>query len=292
MTQVSNVEKDNESGSCHAQAFQFMEINLKFEKVNAENILLKELLREVQEKNKILTENNNLLVQRICDIDKKNAQKRANDKQSNDSTTHDSRPVRSDNIGSSLHDIAPLRMKSDRDGTTSLNYGPSRQKHRSGTETEQIEPQSNVNVRTQMQKHGVSNNDVNVNVTNVNEKAKEIAKNVHDFFENSESDITENRINRNEWQTVTRAKMRTKRPECIVSVGPKTNNRSAKLKAVSKKKWLYIGKISENDVPEEAIRDYPREIDGYESIEIKKLVTKGRNSAFSIGVPTIKSSTR
>ncbi|KAK9882726.1 hypothetical protein WA026_022987 [Henosepilachna vigintioctopunctata] len=159
-------------------------------------------------------------------------------------------------------------MKSDRDGTTSLNYGPSRQKHRSGTETEQIEPQSNVNVRTQMQKHGVSNNDVNVNVTNVNEKAKEIAKNVHDFFENSESDITENRINRNEWQTVTRAKMRTKRPECIVSVGPKTNNRSAKLKAVSKKKWLYIGKISENDVPEEAIRDYPREIDGYESIEI------------------------
>ncbi|KAK9877480.1 hypothetical protein WA026_018589 [Henosepilachna vigintioctopunctata] len=73
MTQVSNVEEDNESGSCHAQAFQFMEINLKLEKVSAENILLKELLREVQEKNKILTENNNLLVQRLCDIDKKNA---------------------------------------------------------------------------------------------------------------------------------------------------------------------------------------------------------------------------
>ncbi|KAK9886159.1 hypothetical protein WA026_015671, partial [Henosepilachna vigintioctopunctata] len=268
MTQVSNVEEDNESGSRHAQAFQFMETNLKFEKVNAENILLKELLREVQEKNEILTENNNLLIQRICDIDKKNAQKKL---MINSRTTQQ-------------HMIAGL------DGTTSLNYGPSRQKHRSGTETGQIQPQSNVNVRTQMQKHGVSINDVNINVTNVNEKAKEIAKNVHDFFENSESDITENRINRNEWQTVTHAKMRTKRPECIVSVGPKTNNRSAKFKAVSKKKWFTLKKCWKkgNDVPEEAIRDYLREIDGYESIEIKKFVTKGRNSAFSIGVPTDK----
>ncbi|KAK9877633.1 hypothetical protein WA026_019303 [Henosepilachna vigintioctopunctata] len=51
------------------------ELKHKLDKVSCEKDLLREIISEVQDKNRILIENNNLLVQRISDVEKKHQQK-------------------------------------------------------------------------------------------------------------------------------------------------------------------------------------------------------------------------
>ncbi|KAK9871856.1 hypothetical protein WA026_015102 [Henosepilachna vigintioctopunctata] len=130
-------------------------------------------------------------------------------------------------------------------------------------------------------------NNIQDGFTEVEHKRQNNAKNVADFFKNSDTEnknTSRTQSSNTEWKTVSRRKTIVNRAKFITSSGPKTSTRTAKFSGALKKRWLYVGRIAGKDVPVESIREYLTEINGYEEIEIKKLESKGRNSSFSIGV--------
>ncbi|KAJ3665669.1 hypothetical protein Zmor_001156 [Zophobas morio] len=61
---------------------------------------------------------------------------------------------------------------------------------------------------------------------------------------------------------------------------------SSNIQGAIRRKWIYVGHISGNTASVQDIADHISEFAEIKNIEIKKLQTKGKNSAFSIGVPT------
>ncbi|KAL3269379.1 hypothetical protein HHI36_008449 [Cryptolaemus montrouzieri] len=64
--------------------------------------------------------------------------------------------------------------------------------------------------------------------------------------------------------------------------GASATNKKPSFQGAVKKYWLYVERIAESDVFIEAIKDYLGDVG--ENIDVKKLDTKGSNSAFSIRV--------
>lgn len=60
----------------------------------------------------------------------------------------------------------------------------------------------------------------------------------------------------------------------------------AKIKGAIRRKWLYVGKVAGKDVAEADIKHFLSNLNGHELVEVKKLPTRGTNSAFSIGIPS------
>lgn len=74
--------------------------------------------------------------------------------------------------------------------------------------------------------------------------------------------------------------------KAIICTGSKTVNESSKVKGALKRKWLYVGRICGLEVTEADITDFLENHTGNNDFQVKKLTTKGNNSAFSIGVPS------
>jgi hypothetical protein len=87
-----------------------------------------------------------------------------------------------------------------------------------------------------------------------------------------------NAVNRNNQDT------KNEKPTVLYGTGKAAPKSSIILGALLRK-WLYIGRIIGNEVSENDVKDYLQNIDCHDEIIIKKLTTKGHNSAFSIGVP-------
>lgn len=89
----------------------------------------------------------------------------------------------------------------------------------------------------------------------------------------------------NAWQTVQNKKSRkhTFRKPNIICTGS-NKNESGKLLGVKKKRWLYVGKIAGKDTTVEDVSEHLKDISGSEIMDIRKLNTKGVNSSFSIGL--------
>jgi hypothetical protein len=87
-----------------------------------------------------------------------------------------------------------------------------------------------------------------------------------------------NDVNRNNQDT------KNKKPTVLYGTGKSVPKSSTILGALHRK-WLYVGRIIGNEVSENDVKDYLQNIDCHDEIIIKKLTTKGHNSAFSIGVP-------
>lgn len=51
-----------------------------------------------------------------------------------------------------------------------------------------------------------------------------------------------------------------------------------------KRNWIYVGKIAGKEVTEENIAEFLKDVNKTRDIVVKKLNTKGQNSAFSIGI--------
>ncbi|KAK9880863.1 hypothetical protein WA026_013189 [Henosepilachna vigintioctopunctata] len=120
-------------------------------------------------------------------------------------------------------------------------------------------------------------NNIQDGFTEVEHKRQNNAKNVADFFKNSDTEnknTSRTQSSNTEWKTVSRKKTIVNRAKFITSSGPKTSTRTAKFSGALKKKWLYVGRIAGKDVPVESIREYLTEINGYEEIEIKNLRVK------------------
>ncbi|KAK9888912.1 hypothetical protein WA026_001133 [Henosepilachna vigintioctopunctata] len=69
-------------------------------------------------------------------------------------------------------------------------------------------------------------------------------------------------------------------------VNNNTDLKKNKIKGAIKKRWMYLGRVSGNEVSESDILAYMDNIPNFETIDIKKLPTKGSNSAYSIGCPS------
>lgn len=92
-----------------------------------------------------------------------------------------------------------------------------------------------------------------------------------------------NKNDMNEWQTVSR-KSRLKKSNEIICTGIKKTTTSL-ISGAPKKRWVYVGRIAGRDISDELVKQYIGE-SIEQNIEVKKLETKGNNSAFSIGVDT------
>jgi hypothetical protein len=87
-----------------------------------------------------------------------------------------------------------------------------------------------------------------------------------------------NAVNRNNQDT------KNEKPTVLYGTG-KAAPKSSTILGALRRKWLYVGRIIGNEVSENDVKDYLQNIDCHDEIIIKKLTTKGHNSAFSIGVP-------
>jgi hypothetical protein len=90
--------------------------------------------------------------------------------------------------------------------------------------------------------------------------------------------INRNAVNRNNQET------KNEKPTVLYGTG-KAAPKSSTILGALRRKWLYVGRIIGNEVSENDVKDYLQNIDCHDEIIIKKLTTKGHNSAFSIGVP-------
>lgn len=235
---------------------------VEFDSLRNEIRNLKELFSESKSKNEILIKNNKLLEEKIILLE---------------------HPIKQKN--NVIFSELLVNTKSDRDEAKD----PAQQDKHSILRTDvngiaenpSTSKSSNVTVKE-------TNQETNDTNKHSQDKSKAlVAKNVADFFKNSETknENTPRIVSPNiEWKTVSRKKTNVNRAKFITSSGPKSTTRTAKFSGALKKKWLYVGRIAGKDVPVESIREYLTEINGYEEIEIKKLESKGKNSSFSIGV--------
>lgn len=107
--------------------------------------------------------------------------------------------------------------------------------------------------------------------------------------DNKRDESNENASNvnkeQNSWLTVSHIKKGKPPQKSLIGTG-KSAPGSAKITGALQRKWMYVGRISGKDVSEEDIMDYLKQIDGHEQFLVKKLDTKGNNSAFSVGAPS------
>jgi hypothetical protein len=87
-----------------------------------------------------------------------------------------------------------------------------------------------------------------------------------------------NAVNRNNQDT------KNEKPAVLYGTG-KSAPKSSTILGALRRKWLYVGGIIDKEVSENDVKDYLQNIACHDDIIIKKLTTKGHNSAFSIGVP-------
>lgn len=162
--------------------------------------------------------------------------------------------------------------RSDRQSSSSGNISvPPTQGRRNNSETSSVNDNVNVTMTS-----------VKDNVQNVNSSNKIPKMNSLNRDSSSENREETNKEQGNNWAEVVR---RNKRPTTtLFCTGIKESNASQKIKGAQRKKWLYVGRISGKDTTEGDLKEYLLSVLPNVSLEVKKLQTKGNNSAFSVGV--------
>ncbi|KAK9878690.1 hypothetical protein WA026_023287 [Henosepilachna vigintioctopunctata] len=96
--------------------------------------------------------------------------------------------------------------------------------------------------------------------------------------ENSINDTAPNTAEQT-WSTVAAKKIPRRCNVIIVCTGVNNNTdlKRNKIKGAIKKIWMYVGGVSGNEVSESDILAYMDNIPNFETIDIKKLPTKGSN---------------
>ncbi|XP_044749360.1 uncharacterized protein LOC123310057 [Coccinella septempunctata] len=137
------------------------------------------------------------------------------------------------------------------------------------------------------EKRKVTHPDVRLNIEQ--QKVNEVNVNVNREME-QDGNVTE--VDGEKWKQVTyqKKKIRSSYPPRskneLVCDGSKINDKQTTISGATKKKWLYVGRIAGGDVTEEEIENFLKNTDGLGNIVVKKLDTKGSNSAFSVGLPS------
>lgn len=239
--------RDANRGStvCQHEAIRSEEMFIP-EDLRMENKLLKQQVEYLNEKNKILYENNKLLHSVIENFINSNIKN--NDKQQK----------KTNNINNK--EVISYADKVSGEGK--------RAEFKKDAEVTESRKMTHSNLRLNKQQQTVN---VNVN--------KEM-----------EQDENFSEVNGEEWKQITyqKKKIRPSNPmklkNELVCNGSKTNNQENTISGATKRKWLYVGRIAGKDVKEEDVEKFLKNTDGLGDIIVKKLDTKGSNSAFSVGL--------
>lgn len=239
--------------------------------------LLSELLDEVRSKNLVLLENSELLSDKIKNLESEITRLK-NGKQC--SSCHSCQPSLSIKVTENKlptemvptpcdDEVLPGKRKISRQTSTS-----------SSSENANMRRQQLLNIPTPEQANINKDNGTNDNNTQ--------EKNAND---NSWTTVVNKRNNDKSNFVKT-----TKRPQSISKNISEKKSRtttfctgdvdpSSKIKGAVRKKWIYVGRIKGDDVHAEDIKQYISKLPNHDTIEVKKLPTRGTNSAFSIGIP-------
>ncbi|KAK9889003.1 hypothetical protein WA026_004287 [Henosepilachna vigintioctopunctata] len=128
----------------------------------------------------------------------------------------------------------------------------------------------------------------NINIHNLNKRAGDPER-IHEL---KPSDLTENdemimsqekreNLLQNEWTEI-----KSRRNKSLLSKGIICKGTTSSFSGVPQKRWIYVGRISGKNVEESVIKEYVRVGLDSDLVEVKKLVSKGINSSFSVGVPS------
>lgn len=86
-----------------------------------------------------------------------------------------------------------------------------------------------------------------------------------------------------EWQTVVN-KRRSKQSNTRKIICTGTKSDESLLQGVKKRKWIYLGKVVGKTITEEDVMSYMKKTKDIKDVQVRRLQTKGENSAFTVGV--------
>lgn len=235
----------HEEGNIYKLAKEYSELQNEKDIMNVEIHYLKQLLKEVQEKNRILMENNSLLMEKVKIqgeiIDKKNFNSFVvKDVNKDKKITHN------------------IEQKSQVAINEVCNMKPTYAEKSTSRSLELLSSRPTLTAQKSTRER-------------VNEEITE------------HRDYTQQ--DNNEWVKISRNKKKIKTKSNIICTGVNKTSNSL-IKGAMKRKWIYVGRIQGKDTSEQSIKDYLCDIINNEEIEVKKLNTQGKNSAFSVGVHT------
>lgn len=228
-----------------------VEIRSQNKILSIENSYLKILLKEVQEKNIILMQNNDLLVEKMArnQIESK--------KIINDNITHSKK-------------VAEKEINKEKGRNINVTRNAERN----------IAPNYAGALGLPSVKDSVPNPKLTFSLPSNIDSSSAVNKQRSLVLETKESNDESANATTKEWKIVTNRRKRSK----LICTGSKKANTI--IKGVPRKRWVYVGRIEGKDTSEQDISDYLNDIEGHEDIEVKKLRTVGKNAAFSVGVPS------
>ncbi|KAK9869168.1 hypothetical protein WA026_002917 [Henosepilachna vigintioctopunctata] len=235
------------------------------ETLRTENNLLKlkvkyleEILFEVKSKNEVLMQNNSLLIEKVRGYELKKGDQN-NHKKSENTNMNNSTDIKH-------------RIGNKTQGQQVRNKEDTEIQECQKTMNTELSTHTDVNVHRKWSEILGSNLEINQNKQTVAEKETENGKNVH-----LEKNKDEN------WQLVNKNKRTYKNTRKIICTG---SNKivNPKIVGVQKRKWVYVGKISGKATTEHDITHFMNQSEDIGDVHVKKLETKGNNSAFSVGV--------
>ncbi|XP_044760183.1 uncharacterized protein LOC123317643 [Coccinella septempunctata] len=207
--------------------------------LNIEISYLRALLKEVLEKNKILIENNNLLMEKLATTQvEKAAEKKGNNVQSNSSSK------KSVNRAKQI-------TETENNITSNLKIPNTETSYRNRTSSLLVPPPSVKSVSPLSRPGSLTDSDIyDAQMQNIN--VKTVSKHNNDY--------------EGEWKTVTG---KSKRLDRVICTGSKKLETSV-ISGASKKKWIYVGKIAGTSVSESMIEEYVKECTEFRNEKIEK----------------------
>lgn len=255
MEQAANQKSSNcrhEEANVNKMAKEINELQTENKIMNIEITYLKQLLKETQEKNKILMENNSLLINKIKSQDEE-IENPSQCRNVNKEEKNKGREQRVDNKQSKQGQNAETELRAD----NKLTYAKV-------TDCRTLELPT-----------------IKGNVTNHPNSQIGYANAVRQNREQIQTQPDK------EWTTI-QYKKRNRTKSSVICTGTNRTNNTI-IRGAAKRRWIYVGRIQGKDITEQQIEEYLGEINKNEKAEVKKLDTLGNNSAFSVGVYTDES---
>lgn len=256
---------------------------LEIKNLELENELLKKLLKENEEKYKLLLENKCLLEENNILLNKNNKSmeekiqnyKKESDKDKNNVTKNINRTYNSVIRQASLKDT-----NDDKTSNTKINTGWTKKSETSEVKEVQISKMNNIiNSENDNQEQTEKSNE-SQEVTNKREKRQGNNSSDRNAVETDEGGDNLTGVTKNEWRTIQRNKKKT-------IVGVAKSEKSMRFRAAERKAWFYVGH-AEPETTADDVKEYLRENHPNREFiveEIKKHVNnKSRNKAYKVGV--------
>ncbi|XP_044756113.1 uncharacterized protein LOC123314807 [Coccinella septempunctata] len=252
------------------------------EKVSQEVYALKELIKNLCEENKKLVKSNKELSVRLSSIEEKistvdkdkTQQKGAKRRLRSDSQNNEG--IENERSSSNILQIQDLEVISQNQREASRNT----KKYNNQKQNLQITDINTTQVAELERFQRMKMNEV-INLTSYADKVN-VSGQKGD--ENNQSNQSENEVgNGKQWTTIVRRRRSSNSKQSIICTGSSVQSENGKIKGAIRKKWLYVGRLFGKDISPEDLREYIGETEE-NSVDIRKLETKGPNSAFSVGV--------